>query len=150
MELEGTPEDTLQAAGVCSGDLLWVMGPANHKKSDASSDRPGKPNTAMSVPVSAPKPLESATPHENTAEPSEASCLSSFAEDAMQMPREVGCSKSRLDSSAAAKVNAPTIVSPCVCRMKKHQNPEPATQNYCGECLTAAVKPHSAHTSSCC
>ncbi|KAL3150240.1 hypothetical protein ABBQ32_000098 [Trebouxia sp. C0010 RCD-2024] len=94
VELEGTPKDTLQAAGICSGDLLWVMGPANHKTSGASSDRLGKPNTNTSVPGSAPKPAKSATTRKNAAVPSEASaqisCLSSFEEDAVQIPKQDG------------------------------------------------------------
>lgn len=94
MELEGLPQDTLQAVGICSGDTLWLMAPSDQQDPNASFSGRVKPVTAAAI--AAPNPLGSVNGHEDERVPSEtpaqSSGLSCSEDDAMQHPQQVSCS----------------------------------------------------------
>ena len=93
MELEGAGGDTLRAAGICSGDTLWLMTPSDQKDSNASST--GGVTSVTATSPSAPHPHGALQTHENLAAPSEALAplptVRNTEDDAVQYPAQVSC-----------------------------------------------------------
>lgn len=97
VELEGAGHDTLRAAGICSGDTLWLLAPSDQKDAHSSAVESVKPYIATSSSSAATRdPLGSAQTHETEATPSEASVqlpdLQGYEDGAMQCPTQVSCS----------------------------------------------------------
>ena len=106
MELEGAGDDTLRAAGICSGDTLWLMTPFDQKKSDASSTESVEPATANSFSTD---PVGALQTHEPIAAPSEASAQLPTVHDCpdvtVQHPTQVSCSNNTaMQSNFAARL----------------------------------------------
>lgn len=101
MELEGAGHDTLRAAGICSGDTLWLMVSSNQTGSDASLSGTVEPITADSPCTAAPNPHRAAQTQENVALSFEAPMQESVQEptvcdsedDAIPSAIQVRCSK---------------------------------------------------------
>ena len=96
MELEGAGDNTLQAAGVCSGDTLWLMTPSDQKSSGAPSNKNVEPAVANSFSAAAAHPLGAPQTHEGIAALSEASAqlptVRDPEDDTVQHPALVRCS----------------------------------------------------------
>ena len=159
MELAGARGDTLRAAGICSGDTLWLMTPSDQKDSDASSTGNVEPVMTSSLSAAASLLLGASHNHEIIAVPPETIAaplptVRDFEDDALQYPAQVSCcNNAAILTQLCSKIAGITMCLTSlrrVCRMNPCQKPNPASQTCCSECLTAVLKPHITHTSSCC
>lgn len=95
MELESAGHDTLRAAGICSGDTLWLMAPSDQTGSDAPFGGTAEPITADSLSIAAPNPLGAVQTQENVALSFKASVptVCDSEDDAIPSAIQVRCSK---------------------------------------------------------
>lgn len=121
MELEGAGHDTLRAAGICSGDTLWLMAPFTQTGSNAPASETVEPIAAEPLSVAAPNPLGTVPTQKKAASSSEASVqvptMCDSEDDAIPSAIQVKCSKYTANSQqefCEAEVSDMMIVNSCL------------------------------------